>query len=232
MKHALRFGAEIVAAVTVDVHALGRLAMSLAPDLEASLTADPVPAEVFRGLAPVPPSTGVIAIARRPSVSLRDVVGTRVAAPTVFLEEPNDLGNIGAVVRVGAAAGAAGVLTTGRHDPWHPTAVRGAAGLHFAIPVMRVAELPRCPGRELVAVDPDGDAIESGDLRGGPILAFGTEREGLSQALLSRAQRRLRIPMRHGVSSINLAAAVAVVLYAWRLGRGRGGPDETIDEVP
>ena len=45
------------------------------------------------------------------------------------------MGNMGACVRVAAAADAAGVLTTGGNDPWHPDALRGAAGLHFALPV-------------------------------------------------------------------------------------------------
>jgi len=48
------------------------------------------------------------------------------------------MGNVGACVRVAAAAGAAAVLTTGENDPWFPDAVRGAAGLHFALPVAAV----------------------------------------------------------------------------------------------
>jgi TrmH family RNA methyltransferase len=53
----------------------------------------------------------------------------------------------------------------------------------------------------------------------GALLAFGSERRGLSEALLAAADRRLAIPMRAGVSSLNLASAVAVILYLWRLGQ-------------
>ena len=49
------------------------------------------------------------------------------------------------------------------------------------------------------------------------ILAFGTERHGLSDAILCRADLRLGIPMREGVSSLNLATAVAAVLYSGRV---------------
>ena len=49
------------------------------------------------------------------------------------------------------------------------------------------------------------------------ILAFGTERYGLSDELLDRADLRLAIPMRPGVSSLNLATAVAAVLFSQRL---------------
>ena len=56
------------------------------------------------------------------------------------------------------------------------------------------------------------------------MLAFGTERHGLSDELPARAQQLIRIPMRDGVSSLNLATAVAAVLFSWRTasaGRGR-----------
>ena len=64
-------------------------------------------------------------------------------------------------------------------------------------------------------------AIEPGAIPMRAILAFGSERRGLSPALRARAARRIAIPMRQGVSSLNLATAVAVVLYAWRLGLHR-----------
>ena len=52
----------------------------------------------------------------------------------------------------------------------------------------------------------------------GCIVAFGSERTGLSKNLLSRSDRVVSIPMRQGVSSLNLATAVAVVMYQRLLG--------------
>ena len=126
------------------------------------------------------------------------------------------MGNMGACVRVAAAASAAALLTTGENDPWHPDALRGAAGLHFALPVAGVPRLP-ATDRPLVAIDPEGDDLRPADLPDGAILAFGTERHGLTEELLGRADARLGIPMRAGVSSLNLATAVAAVLFAQRL---------------
>jgi TrmH family RNA methyltransferase len=150
----------------------------------------------------------------------------------VLLEAPARLGNIGAVVRVAAAAGAAAVLTTGPHDPWHPAALRGSAGLHFALPVAQIEALPPGGARPLWAIDPDGEPVRPGTIPDRAILAFGSERRGLSAALLAAADRRVAIPMRAGVSSLNLGSAVAVILYLWRLGataepapRLRPGPD-------
>jgi tRNA G18 (ribose-2'-O)-methylase SpoU len=49
------------------------------------------------------------------------------------------------------------------------------------------------------------------------LLAFGAERYGISESLLAQAHHRVAIPMRAGVSSLNLATSVAAILYAWRL---------------
>lgn len=214
LKHALRFGAEVEEAVAVRPQELERLASELAPDLAGTLVAraDGVDAETLARMVPHAPRTGVVAIARRPSVDLAAVLAGTRPAPVVLLEDPRTMGNMGACVRVAAAAGAAAVLTTGGNDPWHPEALRAAAGLHFALPVARLETLPAA-GRPLVAVDPDGEAIGLAELQPRSILAFGTERYGLSEELLERADARLAIPMREGVSSLNLATAVAAVLY-------------------
>jgi len=114
--------------------------------------------------------------------------------------------------------GAAGVLTTGRQDPWDPVALRGSAGLHFALPVARVEHLPDSD-RPLLAFDPEGQQLHPELVPPRALLAFGTERAGLSDELLDRADARLRLPMRDGVSSLNLATSVAAVLYSLRLSR-------------
>ncbi len=233
LKHALRFGAQVLHTAAVSPARLGALADALAPDVRERILAeaDTVPAEVFATLAPLAPSTGVIAIARRPPTDAHALLADARPAPVVLLEAPSDLGNIGACVRVTAAADAAGVLTTGIHDPWDPAALRGSAGLHFALPVARLGEdalelvSPGQPSaqtipaggpderRPLLALDPDGEPLRPGELPARSILAFGAERQGLSQELIDRADARVRLPMREGVSSLNLATSVAAVLY-------------------
>jgi TrmH family RNA methyltransferase len=220
LKHALRFGARIEAACTPDRAALLRLTQDLAPDVRDRLTdlVQEVAPATFAALAPVPPATGVLAIAVRPAVDAAAVFKRSEPAPIVLLDAPSHPGNLGAVVRVAAAAGAAAVLTTGARDPWQPAALRGSAGLHFALPVAGVDRLPKTD-RPLLAIDPDGEPLHGGLLLDRAILAFGSERRGLGEALLSQAARRVAIPMRRGVSSLNLACAVAVVLYGWLAAR-------------
>jgi TrmH family RNA methyltransferase len=220
VKHALRFGAELLGAWTADAPELEALRARLAPDVSLA------PAVVERAeLAAVVPRAQVVAVARRPrQPGPAELVAAPGAAPLVLLEDPRHLGNLGACVRVAAAAGAAGVLTTGRQDPWHPDALRGSAGLHFALPVVRTRSVD-VGARTLVALDPGGEPLRPALVPAGAVLAFGTERDGLSDALLERAAARLALPMRPGVSSLNLATAVAAALYSLATGaEGAAGP--------
>ncbi|MGA9857350.1 MAG: TrmH family RNA methyltransferase, partial [Solirubrobacteraceae bacterium] len=212
LKHALRFGAEILGAWTADADALENLRQRLAADIQISVEVVDVAA-----LEAVVPRAQVVAVARRPSQPPPDTV---LAGPghVVLLEDPRHLGNLGAVIRVAAAAGAAGVMTTGRQNPWHPDALRGSAGLHFALPVHHL-RAARTGDRPLVALDPDGEPLTPAGFPPAAVLAFGTERDGLSDEVLAQAQRRVALPMAPGVSSMNLATAVAATLYALRFGR-------------
>ncbi len=131
--------------MAADPGELEGLAADLAPDL-AGRFADgvgEVDAETLAGLVPQAPRTGVVAIARRKAADLDAALADPREAPVVLLEQPRNMGNLGACVRVSAAADAAALLTIGENDPWHPDAVRGAAGLHYALPA--VAAVERAP---------------------------------------------------------------------------------------
>ncbi|KOU58754.1 rRNA methyltransferase [Streptomyces sp. MMG1533] len=218
LKHALRFGAEVPVAVTVDRAAALALAEELAPDVRDTLDAllTQVPEPVYRSLVPRPHPTAVAALAVRPSraANLERLAHTPRTAPVVVLDNPRNLGNAGAVIRLAAGFGATAVVTTGTLDPWHPTVVRGGAGLHFATAVERltVQELPPGP---VFALDPEGEDIRGTKLPDDAILAFGSERSGLSAELRARADHLVALPMRPQVSSYNLATSVAMTLYHW-----------------
>ncbi|GAA3990000.1 TrmH family RNA methyltransferase [Streptomyces plumbiresistens] len=218
LKHALRFGAEVPVAVTTDRAAALALADELAPDVRNTLDAllTQVPAPAYWSLVPRPHPTEIAALAVRPSraANLDRLARTPRTAPVVVLDNPRNLGNAGAVIRLAAGFGATGVVTTGTLDPWHPTVVRGGAGLHFATAVERltVAELPSGP---VFALDPEGEDIRGTKITDDAILAFGSERSGLSADLRARADHLVALPMRPQVSSYNLATSVAMTLYHW-----------------
>jgi TrmH family RNA methyltransferase len=220
LKHALRFGAEVPLAVAADKPAALELARALAPELGGRLAAllRPVTPETLGALVPRPHPTGVAALAVRGPGPGPGRLAEEPAGPVVVLDDPRHLGNIGAVIRVAAGAGAGGVITTGTADPWHPAALRAAAGLHFATTVARreVGALPPWP---LYALDPAGEDIREVAIPERALLAFGSERAGLSDGLRGRATRLLALPMRSGVSSYNLATSVAMTLFHWMSSR-------------
>ena len=225
LKHALRFGAEVEEALTADLAELERLAADLAPDLAEALPGrvTPVDAETIAQLVPQAPRTGVVAIARRPRVDVAALLAADGPAPLVLLEEPRTMGNMGACVRVAAAADAAAVLTTGEQRPLAPGRPARSRRPALRAAGRRRSRRSRTSDRPLVAIDPGGEDLRPGAVPAGAILAFGTERYGLSEALLERADARLGIPMREGVSSLNLATTVAAVLFSQsglNLGRG------------
>ncbi|MFG3358895.1 TrmH family RNA methyltransferase [Streptomyces griseofuscus] len=218
LKHALRFGAEVPVAVTTDRRVALALAEELAGDVRETLDGllIEVPERTYAALVARPHPTGVAALAVRPAraAHLEALARMPRTAPVVVLDNPRNLGNAGAVIRLAAGFGATGVVTTGTLDPWHPTVVRGGAGLHFATAVERlgVDELPPGP---LFALGPEGEDIRGTELPDDAVLAFGSERTGLSAEVRARADHLLRLPMRPQVSSYNLATSVAMTLYHW-----------------
>ena len=216
LKHAARFQAKLIHIVTCDLDQLEAFLTELAPDVKAHIMSivESVDSEIFNQLSPQPPRTQVIAIARRVSYNLKKI---EVLKPLVLLEDPRDLENIGAVIRVSAAADIAGVCITGPADIWHPAVIRGAAGLHWALPVINI-EVEDCAhlNRPLIALDPAGKSSDEVQIPANTVLIFGTERHGISKNLLTKSDEIIRLPMKAGVSSLNLATTVAATLYSIR----------------
>lgn len=213
IKHALRFGADVRIVLTSDRALVRALAAELASDTGAYIedNARDASQQTLRELVPRGSPTAIVALAAQPATP--DPAAPR-ATPIVLLENPRNLGNVGAVVRLAAGFGVSAVLTTGDLDPWHPTVVRGAAGLHFATSVARVGpdDLPDAP---VYVLDPQGEDLRESVVPDHAILAFGTERHGVSPQLRARADRLVSIPMRPMVSSYNLATSVGMTLFAW-----------------
>lgn len=203
VKHAVRFGAEMESLISADPAAALALMESVAPDVAATISVRAVPVEEVVRLAGAP--VDLVGLAHRPAAV---PPGT---GPAILLDNPRHLGNLGAVIRVAAGFGARAVLSTGTVDPWHPTVVRAAAGLHWAVPVRRVADIPV----GVLAFDADGEDLRTVAIPDDAVLAFGSERHGLSDAVRAAAARVVAIPIRDRVSSYNLATSVAVALYAW-----------------
>ncbi|MGL4745187.1 MAG: TrmH family RNA methyltransferase [Phycicoccus sp.] len=133
------------------------------------------------------------------------------------IEKP---GNLGAVLRTADAAGAAAVVAVDPLTDWgNPNVVRASKGTVFSVPVAttdggRLRTWLQRNDIRLVATTPDARLRHSdADLRGALAVAIGTEKHGLTDALLRVADLRVRIPMAGRVNSLNAATAAAVVAY-------------------
>src|SRR5262249_44479189 len=131
-----------------------------------------------------------------------------------------DPGNLGTLVRSAAAAGAECVVTVrGTVSPRNPKAVRASAGAFFRLPVLEAADLPRlvelcrARGLRLWRTDPrEGIEHWAADLTAPAALLVGGEAAGLP-ALEFSGTTALRIPMRAGIESLNVASVGAILLF-------------------
>jgi tRNA G18 (ribose-2'-O)-methylase SpoU len=180
---------------------------------------------VLAGTTGFPVHRGALAsFGRRPIPDAGELLmdATRV----VVLEDLSDHTNVGAVFRCAAALGWDAVLLTPRcADPLYRRAVRTSMGAVFDVPWTRIdgPDSVCDAGFTLAALTPAADAVPLADVRPPArlALALGAEGPGLTAGWLDRAELRVRVPMRAGVDSLNVAAAAAIACYV--LGRPSGG---------
>ncbi|MBI5329971.1 MAG: RNA methyltransferase [Betaproteobacteria bacterium] len=176
---------------------------------DANVPCIELPDSLFRALSPVDTPTGILA--------LLDIPAPREGQDewVVLLEDIQDPGNLGALLRVAAGAGVNAVhLSRGCAEAWSPKCLRGGQGAHFLLSLFEDADLLALARRRTVlaaALNAQTSLFEL-DLRGPAAFAFGNEGSGLSPALLEAA-RPFRIPMPGRVESLNVATAAAVCLF-------------------
>lgn len=180
-----------------------------------------LPDALFAELSPVATPTGLLAEAAwlaPPPIA---------AAPLVIvLEDIQDPGNLGSMLRTGAAAGATlAVLSKACHDPWSPKALRGGQGAQFVLPMQLgtdlVAWLKAFAGNSVALALAEDSDFYALDLSGPLALIAGNEGAGLSQAVCEAATLSAHIPMAGRIESLNASAALAVAVFeALRQRRG------------
>ncbi|MFF0435831.1 TrmH family RNA methyltransferase [Streptomyces sp. NPDC004327] len=152
------------------------------------------------------------------------------ARRVVVMEAVNDHTNIGAIFRSAAALGMDAVLLSPDcADPLYRRSVKVSMGAVFSVPYARLDTWPRGleavreAGFKLLALTPADRAMSIDDAAPHKLdrvaLMLGAEGEGLSTQALRAADEWVRIPMAHGVDSLNVGAAAAVAFYAVTAGR-------------
>ncbi|HTD45781.1 MAG TPA: RNA methyltransferase [bacterium] len=188
-----------------------------------------VSAYVFEPLSQVESPQGVLGVARRPPDASPAVL-TGPHALIAVLDGVQDPGNVGAILRTAAAAGATGAIVVGATaDPFGPKAIRASAGAVFRLPVRsfpnaaEAAEALHTRRVRMLIADPRGDHLDSQVSYARPLaLVLGSEAHGASPTWTRRGVR-VRIPMAQGAESLNVAAAAAILLY--RAGGDAGSID-------
>jgi len=212
IKHAMRFGANLSFIATSDPEKSLSLCTKLAPDILDSFS-QKLCIVTQAQMKHIHPNrlhwTEVWAVAQRPTVDIEALFREQRTEPLIVLEDPKNLGNLGACIRTSAALGASGFVVLGESDPWSPRVIQGASGLQFALPVGRMSTIPPYSGT-LMVCDPDGEDVSTTSIPQGVIMLFGTEREGVTDSFL--ADQKVRIPMHEGVSSLNLSVSVGIAL--------------------
>ncbi len=172
---------------------------------------------LFAELTPVATPTGILAEAAWLDAPTLDSVPL-----VIVLEHIQDPGNLGAMLRTGAAAGATlAVLSPTCHDPWSPKALRGGQGAQFVLPLQLDVDLPvwlsAFEGLSVALALDETPGAENDfyhlNFTGPVAFIVGNEGAGLSESVAQAASARARIPMPGKVESLNAAAALAVASF-------------------
>ena len=159
-------------------------------------------------------SAGVAAVIRTP----RPGPAPQSVSSCLLLENIQDPGNLGSILRTAVAAGVLHVfLSKGSVFAWAPKVIRAGMGAHFFLSIfegVEVDEFAHSFRGTVVALEPRAEvSLYDLDLKGPVAWAFGNEGAGLSEGARRLATHRVRIPMPGPAESLNVAAAAAICLF-------------------
>ena len=180
-----------------------------------------VPAGVFGEVSTLPAAVGALAVVTTPTLPLPPHAGFHL-----LLEDVQDPGNVGAMLRTAAAAGVQQVLLS-KHCAfaWAPKVLRAAQGAHFLTTIIEDVDLVAwsrefrasgsgsSSGNVLATLASGGSDLYAVKIPRRVAILIGNEGSGLSAALMNQADTLITIPMPGGAESLNAAAAAAVVLF-------------------
>ena len=226
-------GAAVEANAPLDhlFYAPDTLKSAFALELIEACTAQHIPcyptsSQVFESLADREGPQGILAVARQQWSPLEHVIPSKNFWG-VAIQNPQDPGNVGTILRTMEAIGAKGLfLIDGGVDPYHPTAVRASMGALFHIAITRA------PSESFLNWAGDHQVSLFGSSAKGAvdylnftafdwpaILLVGSERAGLTPEIQQACKATLRLPMSGNVTSLNQAVSTGVLLYHMQANR-------------
>ncbi len=182
--------------------------------------AEVVSDSVFAAVSDTKTPQGILCLVRQFHYSFADL--TKGKAPLcLVLENVQDPGNLGTIVRSAEGAGASGILLSdGCADLYNPKVIRSTMGSIYRMPFFCTGDLAgaiqewKRQGLTVFAAHLDGDiSYDREDYRGPCAFLIGNESRGLTPETAKLADRLIRIPMCGQVESLNAAVAASVLLY-------------------
>lgn len=176
--------------------------------------------EVFARMSDTRTPQGILCVVRRPGYSLEQLLTVKMPLLMV-LEDMQDPGNLGTIMRTGEAAGVTGVImNTGTVDLFNPKTIRATMGSVFRVPFLYVDDLPqtleklRRKGIRVYAAHLEGNTYyDAVSFLEPAAFLVGNEGNGLTREAASRADQYLKIPMEGRTESLNAAVAASLLLY-------------------
>jgi RNA methyltransferase, TrmH family len=170
------------------------------------------PTLMFAELTPVASSTGILALVKIPHIEL-----AQAATFALILEDIQDPGNLGGMLRTALGAGVDAVYCSkGCTDAWSPKCLRGGQGAQFYLPIIEnadIVETIRNFAGNTYATTLNGDSLYAQDLTKPTAFVIGNEGAGLSKETIQATSHQISIPTNAQLESLNAAAAAAICLF-------------------
>lgn len=169
---------------------------------------------LFSPLSQVEHGIGVLFVIDTP----KSPIHGRLETAAILLDNVQDPGNLGSILRTSAAAGMRRVYCgSGTVHAWSPRVLRAGMGAHFVLDIVESSDLQALIDSASVPVLATGTQAASAlydlDLRAPCAWLFGNEGRGVSPSLLQSCTRQVSIPQSSAIDSLNVAASVAICLF-------------------
>ena len=185
---------------------------------------------VFAAMSDTKTPQGILALVRKREYTLDELLSDQRPPFLMVLENLQDPGNLGTIVRTGEAAGVTGILMSRETvDIYNPKVIRSTMGSVFRVPFLYADDLFEAlrelqkKGVRFYAAHLEGASVyDEEDYQAPCGFLIGNEGSGLSREITAFADARIRIPMEGEVESLNAAVAASVLLFETARQR-RGG---------
>lgn len=179
-----------------------------------------VSVDLFKKMSDTQTPQGILCVMKRPEYTLEDLLAGENPL-LVVLENLQDPGNLGTIVRTGEGAGVTGVImSSGTVDIYNPKTIRATMGSVYRVPFVYAENLQEVVGRlrengirSYAAHLAGKEYYDSFSFREGCAFLIGNEGNGLSRELADAADAYLKIPMEGKVESLNAAIATSLLMY-------------------